>query len=134
MGVVSNLLSKVGVVVQKKVLEIEYCIECPHCNGYFHCAKLRRVVDEIPEDCPLPNLKNRDLDSVRIDFLEQQACASHTGISFDYAASMDGEFGGYRFMRWHQLHDRKKNIRDAIDAAIRDSVLAAEQKKKKVRK
>lgn len=109
--------------MKKKLLEIEFCVECPHCNGYFHCAKLGRAVDEIPEDCPLDDSSSIDLgvgslDSKRLDFLEQQARVSHTGISFDYAQSMDGENGGYRFMRYHKLHQRKPNIREAIDDAL----------------
>lgn len=106
-----------------KILEIRYCIECPHCNGYFQCAKLERAVDEIPEDCPLESITYVDhgansLDSKRLDFLEQQARASHTGIPFDYAQGNENGQGGYRFMGYHKLHQRKPNIREAIDDAL----------------
>lgn len=106
-----------------KILEIRYCIECPHCNGYFQCAKLERAVDEIPEDCPLESISYVDRgtdprDTQRLDFLEQQARVSRTGISIDYAQSAEEEQGGYRFMRFHKLYNRKKNIREAIDDAL----------------
>lgn len=106
--------------MKKKVLEIGYCIECPHCNGFFFCAKIGKKVDEIPEECPLQDTKAQDLDVARLNFLEQQARVSHTGISFDYAApdGFSGESGGYRFMRYHKLHERKKTIREAIDEAL----------------
>lgn len=104
--------------MKKKVLEIGYCIECPHCNGFFFCAKIGKKVDEIPEECPLQDAKAQDLDVTRLNFLEQQTRKSPTGISFDYAASMDGESGGYRFMRRHKLHNRMKTIRAAIDEAM----------------
>lgn len=108
--------------MRTKMLEIKYCIECPHCNGYFVCCKLDRHVDEIPEDCPLESIsKDRETnrqDTQRLDFLEQQTRISRTGISFDYALSQGQEDGGYRFMRYHKLHSRKKNIREAIDEAL----------------
>ena len=109
--------------MKKKLLEIEFCIECPHCNGHFICAKLGRAVDEIPEDCPLDDSSSIDLgvgslDSKRLDFLEQQTRVSPTGISFDFAQGNENGQGGYRFMRYHKLHQRKPNIREAIDDAL----------------
>ena len=106
-----------------KLLEIQYCVECPHCNGFFQCCKLGRAVDEIPEDCPLESICYIDRgtdprDTQRLNFLEQQARVSRTGISLDYAPAMEGEPGGYRFMRYRKLYSRKKNAREAIDEAL----------------
>lgn len=40
-----------------KFIKIGYCIECPHCNGFFYCSLLGKTVDEIPSDCPLEDYK-----------------------------------------------------------------------------
>lgn len=103
--------------MKTKILEIRYCVECPHCNGFFFCAKIGKTVDEIPEECPLQDQKDIERDSARLDFLEQQVRVSRTGVSFDYARHEDDEHGGYRFMRYRKLHDRKKDLRAAIDEA-----------------
>ena len=102
----------------KKLLEINYCIECPHCNGFFFCSRIGRKVDEIPEDCPLPSMRDEERDGDRLDFLEQQTRVSRTGVSFDYAQKNENGQGGYRFMRYHKLHQRKNTIREAIDESI----------------
>lgn len=104
--------------MKTKLLEIHYCVECPHCNGFFFCAKLGEQVDEIPENCPLQSTEDKDHDTARLNFLEQQAKISKTGISFDYVLSHGQEDGGFRFMRYHKLHERKKDIRAAIDEAL----------------
>lgn len=104
--------------MKKKLLEIEFCIECPHCNGHFICAKLGRAVDEIPEDCPLDDsLGVNSLDSKRLDFLEKEAKISKTGISIDWYPYTEPS-GGYRIMRYHKLYDRKATLRQAIDIAM----------------
>ena len=110
--------------MKKKLLEIEFCIECPHCNGHFICAKLGRAVDEIPEDCPLDDSSSIDLgvgslDSKRLDFLGKLAQKSRTGISLDYASSVDEESGGFRIMKYHHMYQRKKTMREAVDSAMR---------------
>ena len=60
------------------------------------------------------------LDAARLDWLEEQAKQSPTGISFDYVLhAEDGQVleKGWRFMRRHFLGERKSNLRAAIDAA-----------------
>lgn len=60
------------------------------------------------------------LDAARLDWLEEQAKQSPTGISFDYVRhAEDGQVleKGWRFMRRHFLGERKSNLRAAIDAA-----------------
>jgi len=110
-----------------KILEIRYCIECPHCNGYFQCAKLERAVDEIPEDCPLESITYVDhgansLDSKRLDFLEQQTRKSPTGVSLQWmpAGATHRESAGIHFMRRGKIYEQKKTVREAIDVAIKD--------------
>lgn len=60
------------------------------------------------------------LDAARLDWLEEQAKQSPTGISFDYVRhAEDGQVleKGWRFMRRHFLGECKSNLRAAIDAA-----------------
>ena len=102
-----------------KILEIRYCIECPHCNGYFQCAKLERAVDEIPEDCPLPAMRDEERDGDRIDFLEQQTRKSPTGISLQWMPA-HREPAGIRFMRRGKIYEQKRTVREALDVAIKD--------------
>ena len=59
-------------------------------------------------------------DTELLDWLEEQARCSPTGISFDWAKHVeDGEVfeKGYRFMRRHFLGKREANLREAIRAA-----------------
>lgn len=58
-------------------------------------------------------------DHERLNWLEEQAKKSRTGISFDYC--LDVEDGhviekGFRFMRRHHLGERHNGIRESIDA------------------
>ena len=57
-------------------------------------------------------------DAARLDWLQEQARKSRTGISFDWIPSVDGEASGYRFMRHHRVDEPYKDIRKAIDAAM----------------
>jgi hypothetical protein len=57
-------------------------------------------------------------DTERLDWLEQQARKSRTGISFDWVPSVDGEASGFRFMRKFFIGEAKTNIRSAIDGAV----------------
>lgn len=59
-------------------------------------------------------------DSDLLDWLESQAKASRTGISFDWVPSVDGEPSGFRFMRRHFIGDQAKTLRDAIRLASKD--------------
>lgn len=58
-------------------------------------------------------------DSTRLDWLEKQARASRTGISFDYVPSVDGEPSGWRYMHRHFIGDPKKSLRRAIDFVMK---------------
>lgn len=58
-------------------------------------------------------------DSEMIDWLEQQARKSPTGISFDWIPSVGGERSGFRFMRRHFIGEQKGTLRDAIRAVAR---------------
>ncbi len=58
-------------------------------------------------------------DAERLDWLERMAKQSPTGISFDWVPSVEGEPSGFRFMRRRFIGDAKRDIRGAIDAAIR---------------
>lgn len=59
-------------------------------------------------------------DKEMIDWLEGQARASRTGISFDWIPSVEGEASGFRFMRRHFIGDQAKTLRDAIRLAVKD--------------
>lgn len=60
-------------------------------------------------------------DAQRMIWLEQQTIKSPTGISFDYVPSVDGEPSGFRFMRRHSIGATHKTIRQAVDAAMRET-------------
>lgn len=84
------------------------------------CAEAQRTADSaaLCQSSGNPG----QLDGERLDWLEEQAQLSRSGISFDWRKnySEDGEVmegGGWRFMRHHFLGERKPSIRDAIDAA-----------------
>jgi hypothetical protein len=51
-------------------------------------------------------------DKQRIDFIEEWARKSRTGVSVDWDPV------GYRFMSFHNLGDFHRSAREAIDAAI----------------
>lgn len=108
--------------MRAKLLEIHYCIECPHCNGFFFCSRIGRKVDEIPEDCPLPTMRDEEKDGDRLDFLEQQTRKSPTGISLQWmpAGATHRESAGIRFMRRGKIYEQKRTVREAIDVAIKD--------------
>lgn len=56
-------------------------------------------------------------DSERLDFLEQWARKSPTGVSLDWSPAVEGERSGFRFMRHHNIGEPKDSVRSAIDAA-----------------
>lgn len=59
-------------------------------------------------------------DAARLDWLEEQAGKSSSGISFDWVKHVEDGYvteKGYRFMRRHFLGDRMPTLREAIDAA-----------------
>ena len=88
-------------------------------------AKVEAVLEKIgapwPGPAAAPAAPAVDaLDAARLDWLEEQAKQSPTGISFDYVLhAEDGQVleKGWRFMRRHFLGERKSNLRAAIDAA-----------------
>jgi hypothetical protein len=53
-----------------------------------------------------------------LDFLEQAARKSRTGISFDWVPSVEGEPSGFRFMRRHHIGEPCKTLRQAVEQAI----------------
>lgn len=61
-------------------------------------------------------------DAEMIDWLEQQARKSPTGISFDWIPSIEGERSGFRFMRRHFIGEQKQSLRSAIEAAAALSI------------
>lgn len=67
---------------------------------------------------PSPTANAQDVtDASLLDWIEQAAKASPTGISFDWVPSVDGEPSGFRFMRRHFIGDQAKTIREAITFA-----------------
>lgn len=63
-------------------------------------------------------------DAERLDFIEQCAAASRTGVSFDYVRHVEDGYvteRGFRMTEFHKLRSRHKNIREAIDAAIEET-------------
>jgi len=65
-------------------------------------------------------MASQENDSDLLDWLEQQAKNSATGISFDWVPSIDGERSGFRFMRRHFIGDQAVNLRQAIAFARRE--------------
>lgn len=66
------------------------------------------------------------VDAERLDWLEEQAKLSRSGISFDWRPNYveDGQVlksKGWRFMRRNFLGERKPSIREAIDAARKEA-------------
>ncbi len=53
------------------------------------------------------------LDTARINFVEQQAKQSRTGVSVEWTSDE-----GYRFMSFHKVDRGQDNARAAIDAAM----------------
>ncbi len=60
-------------------------------------------------------------DTERLNWLEEQTKASYTGISFDHIPSVEGEKGGFRFMRRFFIGEPEKTLRDVIDKASTQS-------------
>lgn len=91
--------------------------------------RLNIVVTAMDESDDLAKLVVQNADLTReverlqeeFQWLEEQARKSRTGISFDYCRHVeDGQVleRGYRFMRYHELGERKNSIREAIRAAM----------------
>lgn len=62
-------------------------------------------------------------DSEMLDWLESAARKSHTGISFDWVPSVDGEAAGFRFMRQFLIGEARRSLRSAISAAACETEL-----------
>lgn len=56
-------------------------------------------------------------DREMIDWLEERARRSPTGISFDWVPTVEGELSGFCFMRRHFIGEPRKTLRAAIEAA-----------------
>jgi hypothetical protein len=60
-------------------------------------------------------------DAERLDFIEEKAKGSRTGVSFDWCKHVEDGYvtdHGYRMMRVHELGNRFKTLRESIDAAM----------------
>jgi hypothetical protein len=57
-------------------------------------------------------------DTQLIDWLEEHAKKSRTGISFDWIRACEGEPSGFRFMRRHHIGDPCPSIRKTIEQAM----------------
>lgn len=62
-------------------------------------------------------------DSEMIDWLEQRARKSPTGISFDWVPACEGEPSGFRFMRKFFIGEARRTLRQAIESAAAPSEL-----------
>ena len=72
---------------------------------------------EPPAESPEDVVRDAEL----LDWLEQEAKDSRTGVSIVYKNQADDESGikrGYRLMRYHQIFSAHSNLRAAIDAAM----------------
>lgn len=58
-------------------------------------------------------------DAQRLDFLEAWARRSLTGVSLDKVPSVNGEPGGFRFMRCGYVGCARSSLRAALDAEIK---------------
>lgn len=70
-----------------------------------------------------PEVQTWKKDSERLDWIQEQAKQSRSGVGFDWRPDYaeEGqvlEMKGWRFMRHHFLGVRKPSIREAIDAAM----------------
>jgi len=71
-----------------------------------------------------PEAQALSKDAERLDWIENQAKESRSGISIDWRSAYSEESRilepkGWRVMRHRFLGDRKPSIREAIDAAVR---------------
>lgn len=57
-------------------------------------------------------------DTEILDWLEQAARRSSTGISFDWIPSVEGEPSGFRFMRRFFIGEPRRTLRSAIEASV----------------
>ena len=59
-------------------------------------------------------------ESARIDWLEEEAKSSRTGITASWMNRSDASplHPGYRLMRFHKVFDAKPTLREAIDSAM----------------
>jgi len=60
-------------------------------------------------------------DEDRLEFLQDAAKMSRTGLSIDWVPSVDGEKSGYRVMTFHNIGPTGGTVRDAIDHAMKAS-------------
>ena len=70
-----------------------------------------------PAEAPADAARDAEL----LDWLEQEAKESRTGVSIVYRNQADDEGGikrGYRLMRYHQIFSAHSNLRAAIEAAM----------------
>lgn len=91
----------------------------PSCvNTQFRYEPLIRRSDYETLQSEIDHLRK---DAARLDWMENQARLSPTGISFDYVKHVeDGRVlnRGYRFMRRHFISGDKDTLRRAIDAVM----------------
>jgi hypothetical protein len=61
-------------------------------------------------------------DEERLNWLEREARRSRTGISFDWIPPIEDEPRGFRFMRRFFIGAAQNTLRGAIDAAMREKL------------
>lgn len=61
--------------------------------------------------------ERRPTDTELLDWLEDAARRSPTGISFDWVPSVEGEPTGFRFMRRHFVGVPARTLREAVRRA-----------------
>lgn len=95
--------------------QIKECVAFNYAHGFDESSDIIRQLLE--ENDALK------ADKERIDYLEDTAKESRTGVSIDYAKySEEGMIleNGYRVMRYRTLFNRMKTLRQAIDAARKE--------------
>ena len=87
-------------------------------EAWDDAEELRAERDDAPLSVSTPTGEGEAReDKDRLDWLEQAARRSRTGISFDYIPSVEGAPSGWRFMRRFFIGEARKSLRSAIDAA-----------------
>ncbi|MCJ2009764.1 hypothetical protein [Methylobacterium sp. J-092] len=94
-----------------------------HALGYEEVSALNQYVEDHWQDYfwgldDIIGMHSSNLDDAeRLNWLDQVARKSCTGISFDHIPSVEGEASGFRFMRRFFVGEARKSLRSAIDAA-----------------
>jgi hypothetical protein len=71
-------------------------------------------------------------DAELLDWIEERARRSPSGISFDWVPAVEGEPSGFRFMRRFFIGEPRKTIRDAIVSAMAGNPIAERERAEQV--